>query len=457
MRRALALLIPALGVAAIVVVVFALVVLGLGRPPDDVETRWLAVSMVAAAVCALAYVALHGRLARLGSRLAYGERRPQGEPLQALTSGLTRELPTDELLLELAGSLRRRLALDAAELWTGSGGRLGLRASDPERAPATLVVGESEMRLLQRGAVSGRTWLGVWLPRLLEPHGQSDLRVAPITESGELLGLVVVARDAGGEPFASADELVLQQLGRQVGLALRNSQLESELRSSLDQLTRRSEELRLSRARLVSASDAERRRIERDLHDGAQQHLISLAAQVGLARDLADSDPAETRAVLERVRAEIRGTINELRDLAHGIYPPLLLERGLGEALNAALDRRAAPGRVEASIERYSTEVESTIYFCCLEALQNTAKHGGNGARVTIRIWEEAGGVLFEVRDDGGGFDLARSTAGAGLTNMRDRLGAIGGTLVIAAAPGEGTRVRGAIPLETPQGSFSAR
>src|SRR5262245_55746196 len=190
MRRALALLIPALGVAAIVVVVFALVVLGLGRPPDDVETRWLAVSMVAAAVCALAYVALHGRLARLGSRLAYGERRPQGEPLQALTSGLTRELPTDELLLELAGSLRRRLALDAAELWTGSGVRLGLRASAPERAPATLVVGESEMRLLERGAVSGRTWLGVWLPRLLEPHGQSDVRVAPITESGELLGLV---------------------------------------------------------------------------------------------------------------------------------------------------------------------------------------------------------------------------------------------------------------------------
>src|SRR5262245_2975083 len=327
MRRALAVLIPALGLAVIVVIVFALVVLGLGRPPDGVETRWLAVSMGAAALCAVTYVGLHGRLARLGSRLAYGDRRPPGEPLQALTSGLTREVPTDELLLELAGSLRRRLVLDAAEVWAGSGGRLELRASDPERAPATLVVGESEMRLLRRGAVSGRTWLGVWLPRLLEHHGQRDVRVAPITESGELLGLVVVARDAGGEPFASADEAVLRQLGRQVGLALRNSQLESELRSSLDQLTRRSEELRLSRARLVSASDAERRRIERDLHDGAQQHLISLAAQVGLARDLSDSDPAETRAVLERVRVEIRGTIDELRNLAHGIYPPLLLER----------------------------------------------------------------------------------------------------------------------------------
>src|SRR5262245_9369215 len=208
MRRALALLIPALGLGAIVVVVFALVVLGLGRPPDEVETHWLAVSMVAAAGCAVVYAGLHGRLARLGRRLAYGDRRPPGEPLQALTSGLTRELPTDELLLELAGSLRRRLALDAAELWTGSGGRLELRASDPEREPTTLVVGESEVRLLRRGGVSGRTWLRVWLPRLLEHHGQSDVRVAPITESGELLGLAVVARDGGGEPFTNADELV---------------------------------------------------------------------------------------------------------------------------------------------------------------------------------------------------------------------------------------------------------
>ena len=449
MKRAITLAIPLLALAVLDLAVFAAVVLGLGRPPTAAEARWLAASMVGAAVCALGYTAAHPRLVRLANRLAYGDRSPAGEQLRALTSGLTRTVPIDELLLNLAESLRNRLALDAAEVWTGFGGALERRASDPEREPATLRLGEPEARLLSRGEVSGPAWIGVWLPQLLAGRDRTDLRVAPIVESAELLGLIVVERAIGREPFGREDEEVLHQLGRQIGLALRNSQLDSELRSSFEELTRRSDELRESRARVVAASDAERRRIERDLHDGAQQQLVAVAIKAGLARDLADSDPAEARVVLEQLTTEVHVALTRLRDLAHGIYPPLLRERGLGEALSAAVDRRAARGRVETvSLRRYSPEVETTVYFCCLEAVQNAAKHAGEDVTVAIRVWEAENGLQFEVADDGPGFDPSSRSPGAGLTNMRDRLGAIGGTLMVDTSPNAGTRIRGAIPLE---------
>src|SRR5262245_20323012 len=298
MKRAITLVIQLLALALLDLAIFAVVVLGLGRPPAGAEVRWLAVSLAAAALCALAYTGAHPSLARLANRLAYGDRHPSGGHLRALTSGLTRTVPIDEVLLHLAESLRHRLALDAAELWTGSGGALERRASNPERGPATLRLGESETSLLSRGGVSGPAWIGVWLPQILDGRDQTELRLAPIIESGELLGLIVVERAPGRGAFSREDEDVIHQLGRQVGLALRNSQLDSELRSSLQELTRRSQELRESRARIVAASDAERRRIERDLHDGAQQQLVAVAIKAGLARDLADSDPAEAKVLL---------------------------------------------------------------------------------------------------------------------------------------------------------------
>ena len=137
-----------------------------------------------------------------------------------------------------------------------------------------------------------------------------------------------------------------------------------------------------------------------------------------------------------------------LRDLAHGIYPPLLQDRGLAVALAAAAGRTSISARLDAGgAGRYAPEVEATVYFCCLEALQNVAKYAGDRARATVRVWEEEGGLLFEVADDGAGFDVARG-GGAGLTNMRDRLGAIGGSLRVESEPGRGTKVVGAIPLE---------
>ena len=208
------------------------------------------------------------------------------------------------------------------------------------------------------------------------------------------------------------------------------------------------DELRRSRARVVSAADAERRRIERDLHDGAQQHLVGVAVHLRLARDLADTEPQKAIEMLETLGDDVQEALEQLRDLAHGIYPPLLQDRGLADALAAAAGRAPLRARVDADgIGRYSPEIEATVYFCCLEALQNAAKHAGDGAGASIRVREEEAALVFEVQDDGAGFDSAHARHGVGLTNMRDRVGAVGGSLRVESRPGAGTTVSGVVPL----------
>jgi signal transduction histidine kinase len=208
-------------------------------------------------------------------------------------------------------------------------------------------------------------------------------------------------------------------------------------------------ELRASRTRVVSAADAERRRIERDLHDGAQQHLIGLAVHLRLARELADTEPAKTKEMLDALGDDLEEALEHLRDLAHGIYPPLLQDRGLEDALAAAAGRAATRARVDANgIGRYEPDIEAAVYFCCLEALQNAAKYAGAGATATVRVREEHNGLLFEVFDDGAGFDTSNLSTGVGMTNMRDRIGAIGGSLRVESAAGAGTTISGLIPLE---------
>jgi signal transduction histidine kinase len=198
----------------------------------------------------------------------------------------------------------------------------------------------------------------------------------------------------------------------------------------------------------VTAADAERQRIERDLHDGAQQHLVALEANLGAVRALIDSDAEKAKAILGELRVAVREAMQDFRDLAHGIYPPLLQDRGLSEALANAARRASIPTRLAAAGDgRYAPEIEAAVYFCCVEALQNAAKYAGEGARATIRLSEKEDALLFEVVDDGPGLDPARTTLGAGLTNMRDRIEAIGGDLRIESTLGRGTRVVGTIPL----------
>jgi signal transduction histidine kinase len=271
--------------------------------------------------------------------------------------------------------------------------------------------------------------------------------VAPAAHSGELLGLLVIERAADGDHFTEEDDRVLTELARQVGLALHNVQLDSALQESLENLKQANEDLRTSRARIVATGDAERRKIERNLHDGAQQHLVALAVNLRLAKDILGDDPEAAAEMLDALGDAVKDTIQELRDLAHGIYPPLLMDSGLTEALRAAANRSPLGVSVQAEgIERYPTEVEAAVYFCCLEALQNAAKHAPDSS-VEV-VLEEAGGELcFTVRDDGPGYDASAAMAGHGYINMSDRVGAIGGTVEWQSTPGEGSAVLGRVPV----------
>jgi signal transduction histidine kinase len=437
------------GLSGIVVSVYLVVVLGLGRTPSAHERSLLILSMLAAAVAALLYLPARERLAQFSNRLVYGEREAPDDVVRTFGSRLSRAIPMDELLLQVAESLRKSLALSVAEVWTGSGGRLERAVSVPDSPASHVSLTLDEEAVVARAGVSGPAWAKVWLAELLRGREDVLLRVAPAVHSGRLLGLIVAIRPADGDAFRPQDETVLAELARQVGLALHNVALDSALQASLEEVRRQAEELRASRARVVAASDAARRQIERNLHDGAQQHLVALAVNVRLARQLADADPTAANEMLEQVGHDLQDAVQELRTLAHGIYPPLLVDRGLAEALSAAGGRAALPTDVRAEgLGRYPQDVEAAVYFCCLEAMQNAGKHAGEGATMTVRVWEEAGGLLFEVADDGVGFDPGQRTSpGAGFVNMGDRVGAIGGHVGVQSSPGHGTRVSGRIPL----------
>jgi signal transduction histidine kinase len=436
------------GFVALVSAIYLVVVLGLGHKPADAEERTiLGLSMLATAIAALAFVPARARFVSSATRFVYGARQAPDEVLRTFGSRLTRAIPMDELLLQLSESLRKTMGLVSAEVYTGMGEVLERAVSVPDSGPLSLVVTARERPVVTRAGVSGSAWASVWLPALLDGRAQAQLRVAPISHGGELLGLVVVERAAGDDLFSEDDDRVLTDLARQVGLAFHNSQLDTALQTTLDELRKQADALRESRARIVASGDAERRRVERNLHDGAQQHLVALAVNLRLARDVITEDPTAGAEMLDDLAKEVQETIQELRELAHGIYPPLLVDSGLVEALRAAAARNPLPVDVVAEgIGRYGPETEAAVYFCCLEALQNAAKHATD-ASVEVRLWEESGGLLFSVSDDGPGFDVEKAQRGHGYINMADRLGAIGGTVRWESEPGNGARVNGSVPL----------
>ncbi len=446
--RALVQLIAFAGFTVVVCAIYMIVVLGVGRgPATDSDRELLGLSMLAAAIAAIGYLPARDRLLAWAKHAVYGAREAPDEALRTFGSRLSRAIPMEELLLQLAESLRKSMSLTSAEVYTGTDDVLERTVSVPDSGPRSIVVTPRERPVVTRAGVSGSAWATVWLPALLDGREQSQLRIAPISHAGELLGLIVVERPASGDSFSDEDDRVLTELARQVGLAFHNAQLDSALQNSLDELRAQAEALRESRARIVASGDAERRRLERNLHDGAQQNLVALAVSLRLARDVLADEPAAAAQLLDQLADDLKVTIRELRDLAHGIYPPLLADSGLARALEAAASRSPLAVAVTAEgLTRYSPDIEAAVYFCCLEALQNAAKHAP-GATVAVRAWEESGGLLFAVTDDGPGFDVTSARSGHGYMNMADRLGAIGGTVRWQSEPGHGATVQGSIPL----------
>jgi signal transduction histidine kinase len=429
-------------------VVYIVVVLGLGNPPQDTaDHELLGLSMLAAAVGAIGYLPVRERLVGWATRSVFGATHAPDEVLRTFGSRMSRAIAMDELLLQLAESLRKTMGLTRAEIYTGMGDVLERTAAVPDTGPASIVITPRERPVVTRAGVSGNAWVSVWLPALLSGRGECQLRVMPVSHAGELLGLIVAERPATAEAFSAEDGRVLTELARQAGLALHNAKLDTALQTTLDEVRKQADELRESRARIVASGDAERRKIERNLHDGAQQHLVALAVTLRLARDVMADDPQAATEMLDQLAVDIKETITEMRELAHGIYPPLLADRGLGEALRAAGSRSPLDVTVRTErIGRYGPEIEAAIYFCCTEALQNAAKHAPK-ALVEVRVWEDAGGLLFSVSDNGPGFDPQRARGGHGYINMADRLGAIGGTIRWESQPGNGSHVLGSVPL----------
>lgn len=444
--------VSAAGLSAVVVTVYLVVVVGLGRVPTDDERSVLVLSMLAAAVSAVLYLPARARLTTAADRLVYGAPQDPTQALDTFGTRMTRALPMDELLLQLAELGKKHFSLRSAEVWTGVDGRLQRAASVPDVGPGRLRLGVSELPVVTRAGVSGRGWAAVWLPQVLEGRGDGPIRVAPMTHSGQLFGLLVLERAAGEDDFSEEDDRILTELSRQVGLALQNSELDNALKATLEEVRLKNEELQESRARIVASGDAERRKIERNLHDGAQQHLVALAVKLRLIQRIGESDPDQALAMVESARDDVLTTVDEVRALAHGIYPPLLMERGLPEALRAAAGRASLPTEVSVGeLARYPQDVEAAVYFCCLEAVQNAGKHAGPDATASIGVWADDEGLHFEVSDTGAGFDLVSRSKGQGFINMGDRLGAIGGSVRVWSAPGQGTRISADLPGATPR------
>lgn len=447
------------GLVGLVVAVYAAIVLGLGRTPAGGEPALLLWSMAASAISvALAFPA-HRRLSALGRRLMRSDLSAADNTVRNFGSQASRSVPLDDLLLQAAESVRVSLGLLSAELWVVEGDSLRLKISDPEHRRPRIPLGPAELGSVARSGVSGPAWLRVWLPGLLADRGDGPVvRAASIAHGGELLGMLVVQRPEGAAVFADAEEGDVAELARQIGLTLHNAKLDSALQASLDQVRQQARELQASRGRIVEAADAARRQIERDIHDGVQQRLVALAVKVRLIRQIQAQNPAKATELLDSLGTDLNDTLHELRDLARGIYPPLLADKGLMEALVSAGLRAVLPTEVEATgIRRYGRLVEATAYFCCLEAFQNAGKYAGADAHVLVSVREDGHSLIFTVTDDGAGFEIRTMTRGSGFTNMNDRLGAVGGTLLVESTPGVGTRVTGAIPLLEEAGGTDGR
>ena len=295
-------------------------------------------------------------------------------------------------------------------------------------------VSRARLRVLLGLTVISLVAVGV-LSRVQDVTG-IDKRIPDSIATGMLVGVV------------SGMALIMLTIAWQSYSAL--SQVNDALRTTSASLADQTVELAQSRARVVAATDEARRRIERDLHDGAQQQLATLAVKLNLAgRSLAEHP--RTAVVVGELTDQLRAAIGQVRDLAHGIYPPLLASGGLTEALREAVAHAALPCTADIGVmPRYHPDVEAATYFCCLEALTNAAKHAGPGATISLCARGDAERIQVTVSDTGAGFAPTTMVNGVGLSNMRDRLAIIGGTLEFESQPGAGTRVRLDIPHPSP-------
>jgi signal transduction histidine kinase len=406
--------------AAFITAVYVAIVVGVGALIGSGSKPNLGLSILATAIVAVAFEPVRERVQHFANRLVYGQRATPYEVLSEFSDRMAGTYASEEVLPKMARVIKEGTGAERAEVWLRTHDELRLAATWPEDAP-------TDLHALQLS--DGR------LPSLDGLAGAIEVR-----HQGQLLGALTVGKPQG-EPLTPAEDKLLSHLASQAGLVLRNVALTSELLARL-------EELRASRQRLVAAQDEERRRLERNLHDGAQQHLVALKTRMALAKRLIAKDAAVADELLTNLEADASEALDTLRDLARGIYPPLLADRGLAVAIEAQARKVSVPVDVHADhISRYPQEIEAAVYFCCLEALQNVAKYA-HASSVTVTLQQSDSQLSFSVLDDGSGFDPKTTPKGSGTQNMADRLEALGGTLQIVSGRDRGTTVRGELPVQ---------
>jgi signal transduction histidine kinase len=358
----------------------------------------------------LLVIPVRNRARHLADRVVYGRRASPYEVLSEFSDRLAETYSTSDVLPRMVQLLGASTGAREVRVWLRVGDELSPVEAWPPEA-------------------------GIEVPRRMrdeELPGFEGVDAFPVRHQGEVLGAFTLSMPAN-DPMDLAKEKLVRDLAGQAGLVLRNARL--------------IEELRASRRRIVAAQDERAKALERNIHDGAQQQLVALAIKLRLAQQLVARDPGKAETMLSDLQGEANDTLENVRDLARGIYPPLLADRGLPAALEAQARKAPVPISVQSvRVERYGLEVESAVYFCALEALANVAKYA-HASRATIRLSQSDGHLTFEVDDDGEGFDPERARGGTGLQGMADRLEAVGGTLEVRSVPGRGTRIRGVVPV----------
>ena len=397
--------------------VYVAIVVGLGSLAQRGARPSLALSIAATAVVAIAFQPVRAWVQRLANRLVYGRRATPYQVLADFAGRMAGAYAAEDLLPRMARILAEGTAATRADVWLKTGDTFHDGAAWPADAPP----------LPPARATAADV-----------PAYPAADRILPVRHQGEVLGALSVSKRPG-EALTPTEDRLLADLASQVGLVLKNAGLR-------EQLLARLEEIRASRLRLVAAQDAERRRIERNIHDGAQQQLVALAIKLSITESMIGTDTEGERELLAELREDAAGAVEELRDLARGIYPPLLAGEGLVTALQAQARKAAVPTSVTADgVGRYQQDLEAAVYFCVLEALQNVAKYAG-ATRAEVRLAASGHHLRFEVTDDGAGFDPESRGYGTGLQGMADRLHAHGGSLDVRSAPGAGTTIAGRLP-----------
>ena len=392
--------------AAFFTAVYVLIVVGLGTAVGSTNNPFL--TLLAAALIALAFNPVRDRAKHLADRLVYGERATPYEVLSGFSEQMAGTYALEDILPRMARVLSEG---------TGGVAVIWLRVGDVLRSVARWPIDDGPS-----------SEIGVSAEDLPAFPGVSQ--AVPVLHQGDLLGAITLIKPPN-DPLRPTEAKLIADVASQAGLVLRNVRLIQELRAS--------------RQRLVEAQDLERRKIERNIHDGAQQQLVALAVKANLVEQLMKRDPERALSLVGQVKAELGDALNDLRDLARGIYPPLLADKGLAVALDAQARKSSVAVTVESDgLGRHRQDIEAAIYFCCLEALQNIAKYA-EATAATVRLSDDSGNLTFEVTDDGRGFDPLSTGYGTGLQGMADRLDALGGSLEVRSAPGRGTTVFGRV------------